>query len=108
MYYAVLAMTKQQLEPQYTGTRGGVPQFQQAPQALIWHVVGVFSADNAEAACRPPPKTAGLRQFLCGRGLPWGIDLMETEAQEFGVEDTTELSRLKQPEIRSREMAGIE
>ena len=110
MYFAVFAMTKHQDQPSFVGYQGGTPRFAQAPRALEWHIVGVFETDSAEKACQAAAKKAErFGSFFAVEGFPWGIDLLETEATEFGA-DPQPMSRLKQLENRSRETekeAGI-
>jgi hypothetical protein len=105
MYFMVMAMTKHQAEPTYVGRggAGGAPQFVQAPQALEWHVTGVFVADSAEQACRAAAKkTQVFGSFFAIEGFPWGVDLMETEATEFGQDQL--LSKSERLANRIREL----
>jgi len=113
-YYLVMGMTKIQHEPAYIG-RGGdgrTPQFVQAPPALSWTPIGVFKARKAEDACKAAAKKMQqFGSFLAIEGYPWGIDLMDIEASEFGLNDERELSPLERAENRSRELereAGID
>lgn len=108
MYYLVMSMYK---EPQPASgyvaydVRGNpvpVPSNQVAPN-IHWTVVGVFEADKAEDACQAAAKKNGsMGNYFAVEGFPWGIDLTETDAVEFGTGQP--MSRLKQLENRSREM----
>jgi hypothetical protein len=103
-YYLVFGMTKTQDEPTYVGRSGagGAPHFIQAPPALVWNPLGVFTAATAEDACKAAAKKAQrFGSFFAVEGYPWGIDLMDTDATEFGAEPLTNLQRA---ENRSREL----
>lgn len=95
-------------------------------ERISWGLAGIFKAENAESACQAAArKSQRMGTFFAIEGYPWGIDLMEQTASEFGIEDRVseaerqgreleqkiaQLSRLQQLEIRSREMerdAGI-
>jgi hypothetical protein len=114
MYYLVMAMTK--TPPPQSGVLAGYDQqgnpiYSQAQPQVSWEVAGVFEAETAEQACKAAAKKSQrFGSFFAVEGFPWGIDLIETDATEFGVEQQ-EISRLRQLEVRSREMerqAGID
>lgn len=107
MYYAVLAMIKTEEQVGHPGRYA--PEFTKEVH-LDWRIVGVFEAVSAEAACQAAAKKGGqVGSFFAVEGFPWGVELMDADAIEFGTGEQP-LSRLKQLENRSREMerdAGI-
>lgn len=105
-YYLVMAMTKTApasgVIVGYSNT--GSPVYGPGQPQISWQVVGVFEAATAEAACKAAAKKRQVfGSFFAVEGFPWGIDLIEIEATEFG-RDQEELTRLRQLEVRSREM----
>lgn len=78
--------------------------------ALVWSgPVGVFEADKAEHACQAAAKKVGwMGSYFAIDGYPWGVELFEAQATEFGAD--TELSKMDKLAIRTRELereAGI-
>ena len=55
---------------------------------LHWSApVGVFETDKAEEACQAAAKKVGwMGSYFAVEGFPWGIDLLETDATEFGAD----------------------
>lgn len=110
MYYLVMAMSKSAKPANVHYDVHGHEIYSGTAYDINWQVAGVFAADKAEDACKAAAKK-GQRfgSFLAVEGFPWGIDLFEVDAEEFGV-DSEPMTRLKQLENRSREMekeAGI-
>jgi len=65
--------------------------------------IAVFEADSAEEACQSCAKKVGwMGSYFAIEGFPWGVELFEAPAREFGAD--TKLTRREEMELRTREL----
>lgn len=58
-------------------------------------ILGVFHAPTAEDACKAAAIKAGFAgTFFAVEGTPWGIDMYESEVEEYGAPKDPAASRL--------------
>jgi len=76
-YYMVLAGDKRQATPL-------------TPSHIEWgQIIGVFSADDGEAACKAAAvKRGSAGTYFAVEGYPWGLSMMDAgTASELGADD---------------------
>jgi hypothetical protein len=71
--------------------------------------VGVFRADSAEQACQAAAKKTGfMGNYFALQGTPWGIELFETDADEFGADTTIDPLQRRIAELEKSTGVGDE